>query len=364
MYKTSDELCEEILKSAGFGSAVKNFANATKRVAGGATLGTGLGLMKGVSANEKDPNASDSTKTMNVASSAIGGALAGGLLAGPVFGAAKKGVGKLFKSSAEKISAMDVPDEEEKKKMNNEIKEDELSAMDKKAFYKQALSIVNDTFEKIAGTEYGFTAYKDLDGSIKKKLIEADDNNEWADIDRDKKMYDWQIGKQIGKPVYSKVLPSIVIDTDTPGEDTPLSNFMFKGGNKKDRINLTDYYSNNKGGSAFLAGKESANEFGSILENDTMPRIKSRINNKKEIITSKEKELAELNDKKNSLRWYNFIQKPKTNRAIRENTELINKNKTRLSNDKLNLEAINNYKDVINASLANENNNLYEWRWY
>ena len=82
MDKSIDILSDEILKTAGFGSAIG-------RTLGAATLGAGIGATKGVSANEANPNATADEKATNVLGGAAGGALAAGAIAGPGVGAAK-----------------------------------------------------------------------------------------------------------------------------------------------------------------------------------------------------------------------------------------------------------------------------------
>lgn len=101
---------QEIEKMAGVG-------NFMKRTATGALLGAGIGGMKGVDANSKDPNTPQDTKEMNVMGGLVGGALAGGAVGGAGIGMAKKLGGKAVNKLTPgfmKRSEMEVPTDEEK----------------------------------------------------------------------------------------------------------------------------------------------------------------------------------------------------------------------------------------------------------
>lgn len=165
---TIDNLSNEILKTAGIISA-------TGRTLGAATLGAGLGALKGTSANEANPNATADEKAGNVLGGAIGGALTGGAIGGPGVGAVKFAGKKiankashlgnktlnLFKKSEMEIprdvidkshddeSVRESPNESEKRKMINSIsEEDERKQHYKSQIEKEASQIMKQFFKE------------------------------------------------------------------------------------------------------------------------------------------------------------------------------------------------------------------------
>lgn len=125
-----------LLKQAGV--VPSNALKSVARTGGGLLAGAGMGISKGVSANEQNPNSSDTTQFNNVAGGALGGAAIGGALAGPGVGLAKKGLGsvKNLFSGIKKVADEEVlesPNEDEKKKENNKVTNEEKK--EKIAFY-------------------------------------------------------------------------------------------------------------------------------------------------------------------------------------------------------------------------------------
>lgn len=97
-----------------------SIGKALLRTGSGAMLGAGLKLSDSIEKNRNNPNLDEDTRMTNNFSSALGGATLGAAAAGPGIGYINKGIksiGKVFSKAA----SMEVPTDEEKDRMNNEV---------------------------------------------------------------------------------------------------------------------------------------------------------------------------------------------------------------------------------------------------
>lgn len=246
--------------------------------------------------------------------------------------------------------------------------------------YKQAM-------EKIAGVEYGFTAYSYTPEEIVKNNKKMNEDDFYNYLDRNGKS-DWGIGKKIGKNVNNKAIASIPFNYSAP----KLENLMYGGDEKaKNYANFNGAYSGEKDGETWVGGKDSAKRFSTEVGN-LVNKIQGNIDQQKQQI---EKEMSKANPRKqrirqlesqmnserkklSELKFYNIIKKIKTRSNLRGMNSEKMKNKAALKDINKRIHAaqldidgsridrnyMRDWKDTIDNTINDKGVNSYIWNWY
>lgn len=315
------------------------------------------------------------------------------------------------------------PKTDELKQFKDKLKEQYYNGLDEDEFisqYKSASSIVEESFEKIAGVEYGFRAYNDPDGKLSKALSDASLNDDWNAEDSIRNQLKSKGSHDYGYKWSEKGIATLPYEY---GHNDLRSLMDGKGTSKlKGYHPLKSGYTGESDGSSFLAGRESAqimlnhyNDMLNKLPNESvyneqkyneMKGKHDALNAKiKDIESKKENELGKYKQQYNDLyskllqensSWenepiakqvFNIPGKIKHKKAVKN---ILNERKnvqdkmdevrlqggaTQEDLDKLHQyrnemykatdrDIIEQYKLSLQKSLEDKNNNMYEWGWY
>lgn len=242
---------------------------------------------------------------------------------------------------------------------------------------KSASDIVNEILNKVAGVEYGWTAYQDPTGKKTDRLSELsqaddDDFDSYEEMRNLKEDMNYSNAMNHGYNWSEKRIAQIPYEQNHKA----LMDFM-NGDNVKNFTNyklMVNPYSGEVDNGTFLAGRDSAeymaNQYGDLISKmpDTLPERQKDYD-----LAKAEYDTAKLNaDKLNAIKTDGLVgmfrPKVKVKKTLANNK--LSGAETKLNNAKKVLDTptdrdiIQKYKDSLENSLKDNNNNMYEWGWY